>query len=625
MCFQWSNGVAWHGWSRGQSMHGVGVSAERPLSRSWMTKQHALQKQILARMRALGIVPVLPAFQGNVPPVLKTELFPTANISVQGTGRHYAAWIDATDPLFDKIGDAYMKQLCADFGCQDHWYEADGYFAAGNPPWLAEAIAAEAEADVGAPGLGTVALAAKARAEHAFMAINKTDPDAIWLYQGWILPGAAPFTEGLVAAVEPGRIVISDMRCEDPGGCEWDDDYSHGGSFYGAPFIWGTLHDFGGNLGMWGSLPILSTGPLVAFCNATTVSGVGMLPEGINQNSPWYTLLLDTNWVIVGDPAAEAITCSAGEASVDVGAWVSSWALQRYGSGPGEDDAQEAWKLLSSTVYGSVQGKGTDGQDQADALTSYPVGAQQEHVAPKPDWYSAADMQKAWRLLLTVAEKRKGELSTTLRYDIVNTGREVLAKISNRLFNATTAATNAVELAAAMAPMMEILEDADELLCTDNGFSIAEWISMARAWGDTAEGKDDLEWAARVQPTTWLPACPLAAQPTSNRTHSICGARSDLADYSNKQWGGLVNGYYRGRYECYNTSVSKAFASGGSVKDESFAAQYNSCIDVSVANTPALFPVGYSGIDRWCMPAALELGVAARLQLEPPDMWGTDG
>ena len=87
----WSNGPAWLGWSRGQSMHGVGVSAEVPLSQTWMTKQWRLQKQILARMRELGIVPVLPAFQGNVPPVMKMERFPTANISVQGTGRHYAA------------------------------------------------------------------------------------------------------------------------------------------------------------------------------------------------------------------------------------------------------------------------------------------------------------------------------------------------------------------------------------------------------------------------------------------------------------------------------------------------------------------------------------------------------
>jgi hypothetical protein len=54
-------------------------------------------------------VPVLPAFQGNVPPVVAT-LFPDANISVQGGGRHYAAWLDAEDPLFQKIGDACVMR-----------------------------------------------------------------------------------------------------------------------------------------------------------------------------------------------------------------------------------------------------------------------------------------------------------------------------------------------------------------------------------------------------------------------------------------------------------------------------------------------------------------------------------
>ena len=67
-------------------------------------------------------------------------------------------------------------------------------------------------------------------------------------------------------------------------------------------------------------------------------------------------------------------------------------------------------------------------------------------------------------------------------------------------------------------------------LCADNGFSMAEWIANARSWGASESEQDDLEWAARAQPTTWLPACPPAQQPSSNRTRGICGARSDLAD-----------------------------------------------------------------------------------------------
>ena len=65
------NGPAFLTWSRGQSMQSVGSSAEPEggesgLPRSWMQAQHALQKHILKLARSLGIIGVLPAFQGNM-------------------------------------------------------------------------------------------------------------------------------------------------------------------------------------------------------------------------------------------------------------------------------------------------------------------------------------------------------------------------------------------------------------------------------------------------------------------------------------------------------------------------------------------------------------------------------
>jgi hypothetical protein len=67
-------------------MQSVGASAlpeggEAGLPRSWMQSQWKLQKFILNLTRPLGIIGVLPAFQGNLPPQIKT-LQPKANISV---------------------------------------------------------------------------------------------------------------------------------------------------------------------------------------------------------------------------------------------------------------------------------------------------------------------------------------------------------------------------------------------------------------------------------------------------------------------------------------------------------------------------------------------------------------
>lgn len=45
-------------------------STDRPVSSEWIDKQWILQKQIIARMVALGMTPVLPAFNGFAPAAL---------------------------------------------------------------------------------------------------------------------------------------------------------------------------------------------------------------------------------------------------------------------------------------------------------------------------------------------------------------------------------------------------------------------------------------------------------------------------------------------------------------------------------------------------------------------------
>lgn len=406
----WTNGPAWLSWSRGQSMHGVGAGgAGSPgetvaLTQSWMTSQWQLQKQILERMRALGIVPILPAFQGNVPPIISFELFPTANISVQGGGRHFAAWLDGTDPLFAKIADEYMKHLCADFGCEDHWYEADGYFAAGRPPWLAAEDQSHAghfaqAQNTGAIGTGsakdccchekqcslpakpscchccpsapldpTVVENAKLHATAAYTALNRTDPDAVWYYQGWILGGQFSYIKGLTEAVATRHLVISDMWCEgghSSGIWKGDGDFS----FFDAPFIWGVLHNFGGNVGMWGDVSSLNSGPFDAYENASSIGGVGVFPEGIDQNSPYYTFLFDVAWET---------------APFELQQWWSDYALQRYGKY--DAGAEKAWSLLAQTVYGTTQEqKSMYGEKARDGITSYMWSGDEENVQPL--WY----------------------------------------------------------------------------------------------------------------------------------------------------------------------------------------------------------------------------------------------
>jgi alpha-N-acetylglucosaminidase len=55
---------------------------------------------------------------------------------------------------------------------------------------------------------------------------------------------------------------------------------------------------------------------------------------------------------------------------------------------------------------------------------------------------------------------------------------------------------------------------------------LRRWIEMARAWGQTAEEKNLMEFNARNLVTLW-------------------GPRGEIADYASKQWSGLIADYYR--------------------------------------------------------------------------------
>jgi len=204
------NGPAYLTWSRGQSMQSVGSSAEPEggmsgLPRSWMQSQWRLQKYILSLTRPLGIIGVLPAFQGNMPPQIKA-MHPTANISLtkhQRPGEENAtkgncAWVASTDPLFGQVADAWMKILIEDFGT-DHWYQCDGFFTGAKPPWYGGEVAATgsgAEHDDSRPPSTTATGPLEATAapvvpdpnwtpvwKAAWEGMSRTDPKAMWLYQ----------------------------------------------------------------------------------------------------------------------------------------------------------------------------------------------------------------------------------------------------------------------------------------------------------------------------------------------------------------------------------------------------------------------------------------------------------
>ncbi|MFD2137425.1 alpha-N-acetylglucosaminidase TIM-barrel domain-containing protein [Novosphingobium resinovorum] len=97
-----------------------------PLSSGWIEKKHQLQLRILARMRALGMKPVLPAFAGYVPEAF-AKAHPRARIyKMRAWGFPPTYWLDPSDPLFTQLAARFVTLYNRTYG-EGEYYLADAF------------------------------------------------------------------------------------------------------------------------------------------------------------------------------------------------------------------------------------------------------------------------------------------------------------------------------------------------------------------------------------------------------------------------------------------------------------------------------------------------------------------
>ena len=64
-------------------------------------------------------------------------------------------------------------------------------------------------------------------------------------------------------------------------------------SYFGKPFVWCLLHNYGGTRGIYGNLTTIATAPVEALHSpGSTMIGVGITPEAIEQNPVVYDLMV---------------------------------------------------------------------------------------------------------------------------------------------------------------------------------------------------------------------------------------------------------------------------------------------------------------------------------------------
>jgi alpha-N-acetylglucosaminidase len=464
-----------------------------PLPQSWICKHEELQKKILSRARSLGMKPILPAFTGHVTPRLK-EVFPKAQLKqVKWSVFPEVNLLDPSDPLFVKIGEAFIKEQTKTFGT-DHLYSVDTFI------------------EMTPPSGDSTFLDNMVRTIYETMA--KSDPQAVWVMQGWMFYFKEKFWQetqrkALLNALKDDQLIMLDL---------WSDNrplWEKSNAYEGKPWIWCMINNFGGNNSLFGKVDILASGPATdrKKPNAGTMCGIGLTMEAIENNASMFEIVLENTWT---------------DQPIDVDNWISGYVKRRYESD--NENAQKAWNILRNTVYNYKGDLISCGP--RSVITLMPTLAKIAQRVSSYSYYQPVDILPAWEYMLSAAQELGN--NTGFQYDLLDLTRQILANYSNELQEEYRQAVHKKDMDQQRAfknNFLELIDDMEAMMATRKEFMFGPWVEAAREWGTNNEEKDWYEKNARNLLTLW---------------HGP--EYGNLDDYACRQWAGLLGQYYKTRW-----------------------------------------------------------------------------
>ena len=475
-------------WQRMGCIRNVGFG----LTESWNRDQIALQKKLLARMKELGIEPVIQGFAGFVPPGLK-RLHPEVTL-------HETHWNGGfpvsqrplvmlpDTPLWSQIGQAFITEWKQEFGDARYWL-VDSF----NELQLPKTQEPPA-----------VMLARYGRA--TYDTIRAADPDAVWVLQGWMFNYQRDIwnqetVKALVESVPPNDLLVLDYANDyDP---NWDDF----NAFHGRSWVMGYVPNMGGKTAYTGKLDFYAAqaartvasrarGNLVGF----TISG-----EGLENNEALYELMSDTAWT---------------HEPVNLDTWLPAYAANRYGTN--DPDLAKAWEALRRSVYSS--------------FTPHPsFGWQQLSLSPGSVYRDRKFVDAVQLFLSKFAGHGK---QPNYRDDALEMAALALGLCAEDWFAAAREAHSNGDTDAfhkLVDSGIALLLQADQLLESHSLLRLQAWIDHARGHDGSAAEKDDCERNARQIITVWGPP---------------------VNDYSCRVWSGLIRDFYAPRLKAMTEAMA---------------------------------------------------------------------
>lgn len=310
----WTPGPAFLSWARmGNLQKWAG-----PPSDGWIAEELSLGVKVAARMRLLGMSPVMPAFSGFVPDSF-ANLYPNTTMQHLSTWAGFnctyscivrfqskdsfraendcmnpeKVWIDPTDQMFSELQRSYTTHQKHLFGFSPKYFAMDSFN--------------EVTPQSNAPDF---------LAKTSKMQFSSLPSGSTWIMQGWLFLDTHFWQpdqiKAYVQGVPIGKVIILDLFGEiKPLFAKTD-------SFYGQHFVWCYLGNFGGNTGWYGGITDAEESLSMAMNMAnTSIVGTGIVPEGLFQNEFVYDYVLQLGY--------------EGIVKKDIEGFSKDWVRARYG------------------------------------------------------------------------------------------------------------------------------------------------------------------------------------------------------------------------------------------------------------------------------------------------------
>ena len=207
-------------------------------------------------------------------------------------------------------------------------------------------------------------------------------------------------------------------------------------------------------------------------------------------------------------------------------------------------------EILHDTVYNpayNMKGQGAP-ESVVNARPGLDIGAASTWGNAVVD-YDKKKLEKAAELLLADYDKLKN--SAGYQYDLANVLEQVLSNTAQEYQKKMAAAFrsgDAEEFSTLSDKFLSIIDMVEKVTGTQKEFLVGTWINGAKKLAENSDDftKELYELNARSLITTW-----------GSYDQAISGG---LIDYSNRQWAGLTNDYYKMRWEKWITERKKELA-----------------------------------------------------------------